>query len=106
MDEKEVEREIKKVIDFFVKEYQAKKVILFGSRARGEHLKTSDIDLLVVAKGFEKYPNYVKRLIDVYQKLPSNYPFEIIALTPKEFEERRKLITIVKKAVETGKVLL
>ncbi len=103
MGEEHIKKEIEKVTDFFKSKYKATKIILFGSRAKNTHLKRSDIDILVVSPKFQK--NYVKRLIKIYQELPSEEDFEIIALTPKEFKKRSKQFTIVKEAVQTGKVL-
>ena len=40
------EQVIKEIIDF-AKKYDVEKVLLFGSRARGDFKRTSDIDLAV-----------------------------------------------------------
>lgn len=39
----------------FARECGIKKVILYGSRARGDHLDCSDIDLAVVGGGFLRF---------------------------------------------------
>lgn len=35
--------------------YTIKKIILFGSRARGDHLKMSDFDFIIVSPDFEGF---------------------------------------------------
>ena len=42
-----IKEQVQTEICFFAKKYQLNRVILFGSRARGDHRKTSDIDLAV-----------------------------------------------------------
>lgn len=106
MGNKNIKKGLKKILNYFRKKYKPEKIILFGSRARGEELKSSDIDILVISKSFEKQPNYVKRLIEIYKEIPAiGINVDVLALTPKEFNERKKLLTIVKKAVEEGKVI-
>ena len=60
-------------------------VYLFGSYARGDHLLDSDVDVLVVSERFEGMA-YVDRVALVRSKLPYDMGFEIVALTPGEFE--------------------
>ena len=47
-------------------EVGAQKVILFGSRARGDWLQESDYDFVVVAERFEGV-HFVKRPVELYQ---------------------------------------
>ncbi len=60
-------------------------VYLFGSYARGDHLLDSDVDVLVVSERFEGMA-YVDRVAFVRSRLPHDIGFEIVALTPVEFE--------------------
>jgi predicted nucleotidyltransferase len=61
-------------------------VYLFGSYARGDHRPDSDVDVLVVSERFEGMA-YVDRVAFVGSKLPYDMGFEIVALTPGEFEK-------------------
>ena len=54
--------------------YQLKKVILFGSRARGDYHKTSDIDLATVGG------NHVKFSLDVEEETSTLLKYDIIDL--------------------------
>ncbi len=64
-------------------------VYLFGSYARGDHLLDSDVDIVVVSNRF-KGMSYADRVAMVRLMLPQDMSFDIIALTPEEFEERKR----------------
>jgi len=82
------------------------RVILFGSRARGDALKDSDIDLIVVSKVFEGMhftdrASYVLRILWEADTLPP-VDVDLLCYTPEEFEERRREISIVREALLYG----
>ena len=86
------------------------RVFLFGSRARGDHLRESDVDVIVVDGIFEGVPyvemvSTVRRAIrDVVERYPVDV--DIIAVTPEEFDELSKKPTnIVGYAVKRGEVV-
>ena len=76
-------------------------VILFGSRARGDHRADSDYDLLVVSDRFQSVP-WVQRAsrITLLWDLPLDV--EPICLTPAEYRRRRDEISIIGEAVREG----
>lgn len=79
-------------------------LIIFGSRARGDHRPGSDVDVLMVSADFEGMPGYRRTKLFYrhwdYDELPDP---EFICLTPAEFEERKdKQPHIVRTAVEEG----
>jgi predicted nucleotidyltransferase len=80
---------------------KAEKIILFGSRARGDELKTSDYDIIVVSESFEGVP-FPRRLMDIEENYSGNEPIEVLAYTPNEFESMKKKSYVVKGAVEEG----
>lgn len=82
-------------------EIGAQKVILFGSRARGDWLKESDYDFVVVAERFQGIP-FVQRPVDLYQYWEGRPGVELLCYTPDEFERKRRQITIVREAVREG----
>jgi len=81
--------------------FKPEKVILFGSRARGDHLKHSDIDLLIVSREFEGM-DWRERIVKVFGHWDKLQMLEILCYTPEEFEERSKELGIVRQAVEEG----
>jgi len=81
--------------------YSPEKVLLFGSRARGDHLVDSDVDMIIVSERFEGV-NWLKRIRDVSVYWEGLVPLEPICYTPAEFEEKKKMIGIVREAVREG----
>ena len=85
--------------------YDLVRVLVFGSRARGDHRADSDIDVILVSPDFEHVPFYRRsgpfyREWD-YKELPSP---EFVSLTPAELDERvsAESPTVVQTAVEEG----
>jgi len=83
------------------------RVILFGSRApgtRAKHRRTSDYDLLIVAKRFRGVP-WIRRASLVIRLWDIPVDLEPICLTPEEFERRAKELSIIGEAVKHGVVV-
>ena len=80
------------------------KIVLFGSRARGEARADSDIDLLVIADSSE--PRH-KRSRSLYGALSDIIlPMDIVVYTPEEVEEWSQVRqAFVTTAVREGKAL-
>ncbi len=79
----------------------AKKVILFGSYARGRADLFTDLDLLVVLDS--KLP-FVERTAQLYGLLAPRVAADILAYTPEEWEEM-KTWPFIQNALSEGKVL-
>lgn len=103
---KTFKQEIKKITAHLVQAYQPQKIILFGSCARGDYNKTSDIDLLIVKNTRRRF---IKRIGDVYRlfyDFDYQIPFEPLIFTPKELESRLAIEDFfIKEVLEQGKVL-
>src|SRR3989344_6035809 len=97
--------EIKKMILKFIYEISKvvniEKVILFGSWARGDANKNSDIDITILSNDFEKI-KYFKRSGKFYLKWNHLINIDIICLTPEEFEIKRKQIGTIGEAANEG----
>jgi uncharacterized protein len=83
-----------------------KKIVLFGSRARGDHRPQSDIDLLVIEDS--PLPRH-RRAIPLYAALADlslDVDTEIVVYTPTEVEEWRGAgAAFVTTALREGMVL-
>ncbi|MEA1993325.1 MAG: nucleotidyltransferase domain-containing protein [Euryarchaeota archaeon] len=92
-------------IDNFLKKieelYKPEKMLIFGSRARDEHLATSDYDILIVSKEFEGI-HFLKRISTMFEHWGYDYDIDILPYTPKEFEKKKQEIGIVAEAVREG----
>lgn len=65
------EQVLNEIIDFAEK-YDGKKVVLFGSRARGDFKRTSDIDLAVYGGNFDRFA------LDVNEETSTLLQFDIV----------------------------
>lgn len=81
--------------------YTILKVILFGSRARGDHLRMSDFDFFIVSPDSEGV-HFTKRMAAIYEFWDEPYDIKPLYYIPEEFEEKMKEIGIVSKAIEEG----
>ena len=79
----------------------AQKVILFGSRARGDWLEESDYDFIVVSSQFDGM-HFVERPVSLYKHWKGHPGVELLCYTPEEFERKRRQISIVREAVREG----
>lgn len=77
------------------------KAILFGSRASNTHLKHSDYDVILVSPDFQGI-HFTERASEVLRKVEKHFPLDLLCYTPKEFNEKKKQICIVRKAVREG----
>ncbi len=77
------------------------KVILFGSRARGDFMLYSDVDIILVSKDFEKL-KFSDRIAEVIGEWEGNVDIEVICYAPREFENKKKQIGIIREAVKDG----
>lgn len=72
---------------------RVKEVYLFGSYARGDYLKSSDIDLVVVSDDWENIP-FLKRFDIVNEAIWTERlgNVEVIPATTKEVNEKNSVI--------------
>ena len=87
-----------------VREFDPLQIILFGSQARGDADRYSDIDLLVV---FVELADKRKTTVDIRVAL-ADLPVakDILVSTPKELERHRTRIgSVLRYAQREGKVL-
>lgn len=85
-------------------EFRPDKIILFGSRARGDAGPESDIDLLVL---FSEVGDPNKRAAELYASLAGfPRPKDIVVSTTSRFERYRNVVnTVYWPASREGKVL-
>ena len=75
--------------------------IMFGSRARGDELLTSDVDLIVVSEGFSGQ-KFQRRPLAVLELWSDIVDLEALCYTPEEFARLKERMGIVRRAVEEG----
>ena len=77
------------------------RAIVFGSRARGDALSRSDLDLILVSPRFASLP-FLERPVHVLEALGYPGGLELLCYTPEEFETKREELGLVRVACSEG----
>ena len=85
---KEIFLRLKKIAERLRKEYNAERVILFGSYARGEETEDSDVDILVIAPAKERFFERMAKVLALTRDLYKGLALSPIVLRPEEMEKR------------------
>ena len=95
---------LKEVVDRILSVAKPERIILFGSAATGELSRDSDLDLLVIERGFRSQRKESIRLREALGDL--DIPVDIFAMTPERFEETKGVIGgLAYPANKYGKVI-
>jgi uncharacterized protein len=101
MDNQDV---IKIMVNRIVTDFAPERVILFGSRSRGDADPNSDIDLLVVLPRIKNKRQETIKMRQALADLPAAK--DIFITTPQEIQERGELVgSILRPALNDGIVL-
>jgi hypothetical protein len=84
--------------------FPLERAILFGSRARGDELRHSDYDLVLVSGAFEGLP-WAERAAAVRDVWDLPERLEALCYTPAEFRRKREEIGTVATAAREGREL-
>lgn len=82
-----------------------KRLILFGSRARGDNFVTSDFDFVLVSNDFSRVP-FVRRASPLYDLWRSSRDLEVLCYTPDEWQRLKDKRGILLNAQNEGIHLL
>jgi len=99
-----MKKPLEKAIDVIVKVAHPDKIILFGSRGRGDNVEQSDYDLLVLKEG-------VKNSRALAQKIYLNFrnigaPVDVIVADSNKFDQLKKNpYYVYNEAVRHGRVV-
>lgn len=98
------DKELENILKQIIRLYRPKKVLLFGSLAKGEINEGTDIDLFIVKSNVPEFGADRIRELDALIKY--NLATDFIVYRPQEVEQRLKLgDPFVKSILEQGKVL-
>ena len=98
---------IKDYLQILEEKIEIKKIVLFGSTARGQMHRDSDIDLIIISPRFKKMA-FMKRLIFLSQMrrgMKKSAPMDIFGYTPEEFEKLSKESIVLEEAKKEGVVI-
>lgn len=99
MDNREVIKKINRFVDSIILEYNPKKIILFGSYARGTNNENSDIDIAVVVDEVEgSFLEKEARLYKIRRSIDAN-------IEPILIEENNDKSGFLEHILSYGKLL-
>ncbi len=81
---------LQKIVRRLLEVSQPDRIILFGSAAKGQMTRDSDIDLLVLEASPQKPRRHSVRLRNALRGL--GYPFDVIVMATERFEETKEII--------------
>ena len=97
------QKAIDQVVKQIVEKFKPQKIILFGSYARGDFHRESDVDMLVV---METPLKEVQQSLEIYRHLNVMFGLDLIVYTPKHLKERFDTSDwFVRDILKEGKVL-
>jgi predicted nucleotidyltransferase len=101
-----VETAIRHFVQRLRERMQVTAVLLFGSRARGDWLRDSDVDLLVLSPDLDGVPHLARleRLFAEWAAV-SRLPADVLGLTPDEFAARADELSVIGEIARKGVVL-
>jgi predicted nucleotidyltransferase len=94
---------VKRFINLIIKKFNLKKIIIFGSFARGDYHKGSDLDLIIIGEFKERFIDRIGKIVELNN---SDLEIDAMVYTEEEFQkmikERRPFI---EQALEEGIVV-
>ncbi|MFH1255746.1 MAG: nucleotidyltransferase domain-containing protein [Candidatus Diapherotrites archaeon] len=98
--DKETRKTVKWIAKKLKQKYRLERLVLFGSRARGDNFIHSDYDFIVVSNDF-KGKRFDERMAEVHGLWNKKEFIEPLCYTPEEFKEKKKT-GIIRKALMEG----
>ena len=89
--ETRIENQLKQISARLKSEYQAEQVILFGSHAKDQAGRDSDVDLLIIAPTTEKFYQRMASVRGLIRDLRKGLPVAPIVLTKEELKNRLEI---------------
>ena len=91
--DRKTDKIVKRFINLIIEKFNLKKIIIFGSFARGDYHKGSDLDLVIVGEFKERFIDRIGKIIELND---SDLEIEAMVYTEEEFQkmiqERRPFI--------------
>lgn len=79
-----------RIVSLLADQYTAEKIILFGSHARGDAAKDSDIDLVVIKKTKAPFLKRMREVAKILSNAQITQSADVLVYTPEEFDALSK----------------
>ena len=98
------DKTIQNAVDILIKAAKPKRIILFGSYARGDINEQSDLDFLIVKKELKARRMETVHLRDVLS--PLHIPVDVLVISEKTYQDWKDAPgTVIYEATHEGRVL-
>ncbi len=102
-DMKEITALLDEIVNRIKKSGDVERIILFGSSARGEMDKYSDIDIVVIKETKERF---IKRILDIESLVDLPVHVDVFVYTPSEFALMIKNGNpFIERVIKEGKII-
>lgn len=88
-----------------IQEFEPEKILLFGSRIKGEANEESDIDVIIVSSVFADIP-FVKRMSLILKTIQFNKHIDFLCYSPIEFQRIKSTSSIIMDALKYGEFIV
>jgi hypothetical protein len=89
----------KEALPHIIKEFRPCRILIFGSRVKGNATEESDLDVILVSTAFEGLP-FLKRMEKIIKLVRFPKHIDYLCYTPEEFERIKGSSSIVEDALE------
>lgn len=93
------------VVPTLIQEFNPEKLVLFGSRIKGEANEDSDIDVIIVSNVFKDVP-FVKRMPFILKRIQFDKHVDFICYSPGEFQKIKNASSIIMDALKYGEYVV
>ncbi|MDR1871820.1 MAG: nucleotidyltransferase domain-containing protein [Deltaproteobacteria bacterium] len=98
--------ELSRLVNFIVSTVSPKKIILFGSRARGDHNEDSDYDILLIMDTSFNRIDLISSLYSALRQTDLTKNIDFLAISSDRYDELKSDIGYIYKVIEReGKVV-
>jgi predicted nucleotidyltransferase len=104
MQDKWLKKFTQNALPQLIQEFQPEKIVLFGSRIKGDADEDSDIDVIIVSNAFAGIP-FVKRMPLILKKIRFDKHIDFICYSPVEFQKIQHTSSVVMDALQYGESL-
>jgi uncharacterized protein len=104
MEATEAETLLQQVTHRIVERFHPERIVLFGSRARGEARSDSDLDLFVEMESDQRPPERAVAVAAIFGLRP--WPLDVVVYTPAEVERLRNVRGTLLSVIEDEGLLL
>ena len=97
---------MEQIVTFITSKISPEKIILFGSYARGENKKNSDIDILILIKNLQDERKVTRALYKALLNENISIPIDFLAVDSDKYNTLKNEIGYIYKTIEQeGQVL-